>query len=95
MKNVLLPLHVAGLAMAVHPWLSYEQQPIILSFTHHSEFIGYMSAPMLLINFLDNQACTSVASSNIRAAMEAQCQASVTSAQVVLISKLTMQGSAG
>ena len=91
MKNVLLPLHVAGLAMAVHPWHSYEQQPIVLSFTHRSEFIGYMS----LVNFLDNQACISVASSNISAAMEAVCQASVTSAQVVLISKLTMQGSAG
>ena len=52
-----------------------------------------MSAPrMLLVSFLNDQACTS---STTSAAMEAPCQASVITAQVMLISKLTLQGSAG
>ncbi len=62
-----------------------------------------MSAPrMLLTSFLDNQACTGQpgmhqhhGKQQLSAAVEEPYQASLIAAYVVLISKLTMQGSAG
>jgi len=76
--------------MAVHPWHSYEQQPIALNYRVH---VSTRNA----VDQLSGQPGMHQhhGSSNISAAMEAPCQASVISAQVVLISKLTMQGSAG